>query len=142
MSAPVFARQEIDEACARCDGRMVITLDAIGRPRKRCPRCDGVSHNRRHPDEVLIPQGLVRVTPLPAIEPGQLRCQVCAVGINPALRFCDPCRIKRERAVGRACYHRARGRAVGTVRIRCRCGAPRPPKRGALPKVYVCEDCK
>ncbi len=77
--------------CARCDSQMVVTRDAIGRERRRCPKCDGVSRIKPHPDEVLIPQGLVRAHQLPPVAPGQLRCQRCARGVEGQARFCPSC---------------------------------------------------
>jgi hypothetical protein len=79
--------------CARCDGAMVLTPDAIGRLRKRCPTCDGVAKVRHHPDQVLVPQTLVRLTAdaLPHVEPGQLRCQRCAKGVDGNVRFHTEC---------------------------------------------------
>ncbi len=95
-------------SCARCDRQMVITKDAVGRPRKRCPWCDGVAAVKAHPDEVLLPQGLVRVkfAALPPIEPGQLRCQICAHGVNPRMRFCDGCLRDRNKGSWRRSYRR------------------------------------
>lgn len=81
------------EDCARCDTPMVITYDALRRPRKRCPKCDGVS--RRAPpnaDTVLVP--VILGTALPPIELGQLRCQGCGRGIDRRERFCASCRAK------------------------------------------------
>jgi hypothetical protein len=85
--------------CARCDGTMVLTPDAIGRLRKRCPKCDGVAKVRHHPDQVYVPQTLARLTAdaLPHVEPGQLRCQRCAKGVTGSDRFCAPCLAARLR---------------------------------------------
>lgn len=85
--------------CARCDGRMVITKDALQRDRKRCPRCDGVAAPRTpHPDEVKRPLTLAALTAmaLPPVEPGQLRCQRCARGVDGDARFCERCEYARE----------------------------------------------
>lgn len=99
---PVYAPELLERApsttCARCDRRMVVTKDAIGRERYRCPHCDGVAQSRHHPDEVMLPQGLVRASPaLPPISPGQLRCQRCAKGVEGDHRFCPGCRPGRGR---------------------------------------------
>jgi hypothetical protein len=103
--------------CASCDGPMVITKDAVGRARLRCPSCQGVAKPYRHPDDAMLPQGLVpvngapprvirevvrvevpapaiatrTVVELPPLESGHLRCQLCGVGINPHHRFCGDC---------------------------------------------------
>jgi hypothetical protein len=102
--------------CAGCDGPMVITKDAVGRERVRCPRCQGVAEPRRNPNDAMVPQGLVkatgeprvirqivrvevpapppepvRIVELPPIKRGQLRCQLCAYGVDPASRFCSEC---------------------------------------------------
>jgi phage FluMu protein Com len=79
--------------CARCDGTMVLTPDAIGRLRKRCPKCDGVAKVRHHPDQVLVPVTLAKLTAdaLPPVEPGQLRCQRCAKGVDGNVRFHTEC---------------------------------------------------
>jgi hypothetical protein len=126
LIVPVLA----GESCARCDGDMVLTPDAIGRLRKRCPRCDGVSRKRvRHPDDPMLPQALVRVqapATLPAIGPGQLRCQRCARGVPVNRRFCDACR------------------PTGTpVRV-CVClGCGRQaPRQGGAPTRKTCPVCK
>jgi hypothetical protein len=114
------------EVCARCDGQMVTKPDAVGRPRLRCPRCDGVSAPRpRHPDDAMLPQGLVRVRVLPEVRPGQLRCQRCARGVEGTARFCAECRsVKPATGTGHAC---------------ARCGRTIPPRVGRPPK--SCDDC-
>jgi hypothetical protein len=113
----VSARAEVAAAlsriCARCDGPMVISHDAIGRERLRCPVCDGVSRIRHHPDEVLIPQGLVPGRVLPPIRPGQLRCQGCATGVPKNARFCCSCDEDRQRQKNRD-RSRRRPRAEGS----------------------------
>jgi hypothetical protein len=113
--------------CARCDGDMVITHDAIGRPRRRCPRCDGVAKRTPpHPDDVFMPQGLVRANGLPAIAPGQVRFQRCAHGITASARFCVECvntRLTAEKT--RPCP---------------KCGRPTVIRRGRPPK--DCEACR
>jgi hypothetical protein len=93
--------------CARCDGTMVLTPDAIGRLRKRCPTCDGVAKVRHHPDQVLVPVTLASLTAvaLPPIEPGQLRCQVCARSVEGDRRFCDGCAKARNLSSWRRGYH-------------------------------------
>jgi hypothetical protein len=92
VTAPDLTQLELaGETCARCDADMVITYDALRRPRKRCPRCDGVS--RKAPpnaDTVLLPMVLGAIV-LPPIRPGQLRCQECACGVDPNRRFCPRC---------------------------------------------------
>lgn len=90
--------------CKRCGEYVVMTPDAIGRLNERCPKCDGVAKPRRaHPDEVLVPQTLVsREQLLPSIEAGQLRCQGCARGVDPAKRFCEACARAREPQRGTA----------------------------------------
>lgn len=101
---PTFTRVTDSLDCARCDGRMVITRDALGRERRRCPRCDGVSRVRVHPDEVLLPQGLVRAQALPSVLPGQLRCQRCARGVDPSERFCVTCKPGRGHSISARVY--------------------------------------
>lgn len=81
--------------CLKCGGDTVTKMDAIGRTRQRCPRCEGVSPVRpRHPDEALVPQTLVRSNTqraLPPIAEGQLRCQRCARGVVGRARLCRAC---------------------------------------------------
>jgi hypothetical protein len=93
MTAPIVNRPSLSMVCAGCDGPMVITKDAIGRDRLRCPTCQGVAKPYRHPDDAMIPQGLVRanIVELPPIQPGQLRCQVCAKGVSVNARFHREC---------------------------------------------------
>lgn len=92
---------------------MVFRQDAIGRDYLRCPTCSPFARDpRRHPDDAMLPQGLVRtdatrvvkeivrvevptpappperVVELPPIHPGQLRCQSCARGVDWRSRFC------------------------------------------------------
>lgn len=100
MTRPALQFAAVSDVCARCDGRMVITKDAIGRERHRCPFCDGVAPPRTlHPDEVLVPQTLVRATMLPPVRPGQLRCQVCAKGVEGNGRLCpEHMRVAKKRA--------------------------------------------
>jgi DNA-directed RNA polymerase subunit RPC12/RpoP len=94
LEEAIVTRPTASTICARCDGPITITKDAIGRERIRCPKCDGVSRIRPHVDDVQLPQGLVRanVVELPPLEPGQLRCQVCAGGLNTNDRFHPECR--------------------------------------------------
>jgi hypothetical protein len=102
--------------CSGCDGQMVFRKDAIGRDYLRCPTCSPFARDPvRHPDDAMLPQGLVRtdavrvvreivrvevpvpappperVVELPPINPGQVRCQLCAVGVDPRSRFCPKC---------------------------------------------------
>lgn len=105
--------------CARCDGPMTITHDALRRPRKRCERCDGVAAPRPpHPDEVLRPVTLASLTAaaLPPVEPGQLRCQRCAKGVLGDVRFHPEC---------------LRARAREKRQRRCSCGAPFVRRHGS-----------
>jgi hypothetical protein len=105
--------------CARCDGPMTITHDALRRPRKRCERCDGVAAPRPpHPDEVLRPVTLASLTAaaLPPVEPGQLRCQRCAKGVVGDVRFHPEC---------------LRARAREKRQRRCSCGAPFVRRHGS-----------
>lgn len=107
MTAPAFTERS-GEACARCDTDMVITYDAPRRPRKRCPKCDGVSKKAApNPDMVLVPVQLVPLatvaSALPAIEPWQPRCQLCAHGVETTERFCLRCVPKG--AIGARAYH-------------------------------------
>jgi hypothetical protein len=145
---PVYAPELRERApitdsliCARCDGTMVLTPDAIGRLRKRCPKCDGVAKVRHHPDQVLVPQTLVPVTlarltaaALPPIEPGQLRCQRCAKAVDGLARFHDACRRDHQRELQRA---QRSERAVGRTRTCLNCGATSPHVAGH----YVTKDC-
>src|SRR5712664_2423357 len=103
-------RELTGEACAGCDGPMVVTLDALQRPRKRCPKCDGVSRKRvPHPDTVLVPVQLVKLSAvasaLPPIETGQLRCQYCARGVDGNVRFCAACVEARSRPLCKRCHN-------------------------------------
>jgi hypothetical protein len=112
--------------CPRgCGAFLVFTIDAIGRTRERCPKCQGVNRSyRRHPDEV--PQS----PPPLKLGPGELHCQGCARPVPASERFCEPCRVARShtRAV--------RGLPVSHRRLCCEgCGAPlaykgngRPPR--------------
>jgi hypothetical protein len=97
---PALAFAAQSDVCARCDGRMLITKDALSRERRRCPTCDGVAAPKRvHPDQVFIPQTLIRASDLlPAIEPGQLRCQRCASGVHGRERFCPRCQPPKRSA--------------------------------------------
>lgn len=88
------------EDCETCGTPLVFSPDAIGRLRGRCPACEGTAPRRPpHPDEVLVPQSLVRAsTALPPIAPGQLRCQRCACGVDGRARFCPECERRRRPA--------------------------------------------
>jgi hypothetical protein len=116
---------------------MEITKDALGRDRKRCPRCDGVArHVTVHPDDAQIPQGLVRAMPaLPPVEPGQLRCQVCAKGVVGNVRFHPEC--GRRRKLDQMRESRGRHWAPRTCR---KCGRAMPKKVGRPRK--FCEACR
>jgi hypothetical protein len=93
---PLVSHPTPSRICARCDDgvtrSLVISHDAIGRERLRCPHCDGVAKPRpAHPDDVRLPQGLVTAQMLPPLAHGQLRCQLCAKGVPFTARFCDEC---------------------------------------------------
>ena len=121
----IAGAEVLAERCADCDTRLVITYDALQRPRKRCPKCQGVSHVKPHPDEVLVPVTLQRLTAsaLPPVAPGQLRCQVCAKGLEGRGRFHPECQAARQRE---------------RRRRRCACGAMFVPRGGAK----QCADCR
>lgn len=128
--------QPAGERCARCaDTELVLTPDAVGRLRKRCPKCDGVSLKRvRHPDELMMPQALVQVNErpaLPAIAPGQLRCQVCAHGVEGSARFCATCSSDRQRP-----------ECVPALRTCLGCGATSPRPRHGRTTTASCDACK
>jgi hypothetical protein len=132
--------------CAGCDGQMVVTKDAIGRERRRCPKCTGVAAVRRHPDEVLLPQGLVRASLLPPIGAGQLRCQMCARGVDPKDRFCATCQEQRtaraeaerlQRVNANRSY--ARLHTVYAVKVCVGCESQYRPTG---PRALYCETCR
>ena len=123
----------VSDVCARCDGPMVAKPDAIGRIRHRCPRCDGVSASKpRHPDDAMMPQALVHlVGALPAVAPGQLRCQKCARGVAGRARFCADCDNIRA-----ATPRDARREHLREHRCeRCHEIIP-PPQRGRIPRFH------
>lgn len=125
------ARAEVAEAlsriCARCDGQMAITKDAVGRDRLRCPRCDGIAEVRRRPDDAMVPQGLVRANQLPPVAPGQLRCQRCAHGVDGDRRFCP------------TCSQRGHGERTYQPKSCTKCGAEFQPTG---PRAQFCEACR
>lgn len=85
--------------CGKCGTILVHKKDAIGRVYTRCPKCDGVApEQHRHPDDAMLPQGLVKVHTLPPVQPGQLRCQQCARGVEGDVRFCVTCQARRDEA--------------------------------------------
>lgn len=119
--------------CNTCGSFLVSWSDAIGRTRMRCPKCDRLpAPRRRSPDDIaLMPQGLVRLVPLPEIEEGQLRCQGCARGVDGDVRFCTGCESARA-----AARNRERARGIN----RCsRCTTIIPPGKGRPRK--TCDDC-
>lgn len=48
------------------------------------------------------PMGIQDIPSLPMVEPGQLRCQRCARGVEGDLRFCDECQAERAAAAREA----------------------------------------
>jgi hypothetical protein len=153
--------------CAGCDGPMTITKDAIGRERIRCKRCHGVSEVRRNPNDAMIPQGLVRanlsvrvireivkvrepiaepirVVELPAIRPGQLRCQLCAVGVDPSCRFCDVCSREGHRQLTALRTRQAdnRGANAGLYYLPKPCARCGTEFRPTGPRSKYCEACR
>ena len=116
--------------CSTCRTLLVVTHDAIGRARYRCPTCEGVAKTSyRHPDDAFMPQGLARVaSALPAIRSGQLRCQGCARGVEGLLRFCPSCVQARQ-----AMVHGVR-RCLG-------CGHERERAKGEQFAVRQCGHC-
>lgn len=118
-----------EDALCGCGTAIVHTLDAIGRTRARCPKCDRVAPiQHRQPDEVMIPQGLIRLSDiklLPEVEDGQLRCQRCARGVDGDVRFCASCQAQRDEAsrpqtICKGCGRvRARERFEKTVTKKC-----------------------
>jgi hypothetical protein len=132
-------RELAGETCAGCDSQMVITYDALRRPRKRCPKCDGLSKPRApHPDTVLVPvalKPLAMAAGLPPVEPGQLRCQRCARGVDGDVRFCEERTALRSM---RPCL-RCHVPFLGTRRWQKRCD--RCLAAAAAPTVTVCTGC-
>lgn len=149
--------------CARCDGPMVITHDALQRPRKRCPRCDGTAAPKPpHPDQVLVPLTLGKLTAdaLPPVEPGQLRCQRCAKGVEGDARFHPECAAaialeKKQRVCicGARFVLAPRSRATecsrciaarkskAGVQLCTGCNRIRPRGKGDWAVVKRCDDC-
>ena len=136
MTASLFSAPSM--VCARCDGAMVITTDAIGRERLRCPRCDGVARRVTvHPDEVLVPQTLVRAaSSLPSVRPGQLRCQRCAKGVEGNGRLCPACTAEAKKRAGRTRI--SRGPAIYPPKPCRKCGTAFQP---TAPASRYCEAC-
>jgi hypothetical protein len=122
--------------CPRgCGSFLVFTIDAIGRTRERCPKCQGVNRSyRRHPDEVPhseVPHSEVPHSSAPLkLGASELHCQGCARPVPASERFCETCKAARSRA------RVVRGLPVSHRRLRCEgCGAPlaykgngRPPR--------------
>jgi hypothetical protein len=109
--------------CARgCGSFLVFTIDAIGRTRARCPKCQGVNTSyRRHPDEVPRegPRSAEGAPRQPVrLAPGELYCQGCTRPVPASERFCEPCKDARSRA------RTVRGAPVSQRTLRCEgCGA-------------------
>jgi len=153
MTSPLVHAPIRSMVCAGCSGPMQITKDACGNERLRCPVCQGVARPHRHPDDAMLPQGLVRadsvrvvrqivrlpappperVVELPAIQPGQLRCQVCAHGVDGDARFCADCQQVKDRARKREARSARRApltrRCLGCGRISTRAGGPKTTQR-------------
>ena len=133
MTASLFSAPSM--VCARCDGQMVVTKDAIGRERLRCPRCDRVTARRADPNEALIPQGLVRADKLlPLVRPGQLRCQVCAHGVEGNGRLCPACTAAAKKRAGETRV----ARGVYAPKPCTRCGQTFQPTG---PRSAYCDPC-
>lgn len=95
-TAPVESQR-----CPECKGDLVFYVVQTPRSSREkpgdladyCPTC----HHGRKPDGArpkpkgFVPQTLVREDALPRIEPGQLRCQRCAHGVEGNGRFCLRC---------------------------------------------------
>lgn len=135
MTASLFTAPST--VCARCDGQMVVTKDAIGRERYRCPRCDRVTVRRADPNEALIPQGLVRADKLlPLVRPGQLRCQRCAKGVEGNGRLCPACQAESKKQAGQTRI--SRGAGVYTPKPCRKCDTVFQPTG---PRSSYCEAC-
>jgi hypothetical protein len=78
--------------------------------------------------------------PLPPIEPGQLRCQRCARGVEDDMRFCPTCKDAREDERRAAAPPRRTRKVKPTTRPCLNCHAPMPIRRGRPPK--NCEACR
>lgn len=135
MTALEQIMQSAQEINCACGTPMVAGNDAIGRVRHRCPVRDGVAPpRRRSPDDIaLMPQGLVRIAALPPIQPGQLRCQVCAKGVDGDARFCASCEAARTED------ERSRQRRLAAEHRCLRCMEVIPPKTGRPQK--ICDGC-
>lgn len=120
--------------CPKCLGAMVTKLDAIGRTYQRCPTCQGVAKpEHRIPGDVQVPQTLIlsnRQRALPPIREGQLRCQLCAEGVEGFARFCVDCnRVRQAKAI------------EPSDRTCTGCGATRPRRLHEHATVSRCERC-
>lgn len=161
MTARAEVAAALSMICAGCDGQMVVTKDAIGRDRLRCPKCQGVSRIRPHPDQVLVPQGLVRAaSALPQVEPGQLRCQRCARGVAGRARFCSTCTdtrrrekrqvrcacgavfVRKRRSSARSCPTCRERRAAKPMQLCTGCHRLQPRPRHGRSVVLRCAECR
>lgn len=98
VAVPIVEGTEQSARCPKgCGTYLEFTPDAIGRLRERCPTCDGIGRrpalhsSLQATQQALVPIVRVAEYSLPPIAPGQLRCQRCAFGVEPKLRFCDAC---------------------------------------------------
>jgi hypothetical protein len=134
MTASLFSAPSM--VCARCDGEMVVTKNAVGVERFRCPRCDGVARRvTHHPDDALVPQTLVRADKLlPLVRPGQLRCQVCAHGVEGNGRLCPACTAAAKKRAGETRV----ARGVYAPKPCTRCGQTFQPTG---PRSAYCDPC-
>jgi hypothetical protein len=111
-----------------CGRRQVLESDGNGRTRVRCYPClEGVTRNQKQ----AAPQQL-----LPPVAPGQLRCQVCASGVeNSKARFCAQCIPARRAGWNQTYYRRYHKRTPRT----CACGGLIEVRRGR-PRT-ACDTC-
>jgi hypothetical protein len=106
--------------CPSCRAEMMMVPNRLGAIVDRCPnpKCTGSAF-----------KPTTSGYRLPPVEPGQLRCQVCAEGVAAQDRFCTPCaRVRRSILTRRP------------MRPCLTCGAPTPRTRGRPKK--DCEACR
>lgn len=121
---------QTERPCALCGTALVITFDALNRPRHRCPTCHGAV-------TTPIDAGTVArvATPEPGLElvpPSRQQLQRMAQTVRPMLAPRHPAATSIAGVAA----------AAITVRWCARCGAPLPQRKGPGRPRVRCEDAR
>jgi hypothetical protein len=133
------SRERVECRCG--EGHAAVPeFDAIGNLVFRCPvRRPKRAGRTVHPEHTLVPVRLMRQSEalamqLPPVAPGQLRCQLCAHGVDGKARLCRTCRRSQRNSRRRRWIQRTKKPLTVCL---CACGRTHETRNGRT----TCRTC-